>query len=442
MFERYTEKARRVIFFARYEASQFGSPYIETEHLLLGLLREDKQLAELILRGGTTEEFIRGQIEKLRPPGEKIPTSIDMPLSQESKRVLILAAEEAERLLHKHIGTEHLLLGLAAEGKSVAATILREAGLELAGLRDEITRVKAPTPASEHLRLPPLLAELSRDLTDAALRNELDPLIGRTAEFDRMIQILCRSGNNNLALLGEAGVGKQAAVEGLACRIAAGEIPERLEGMHVVQIVLSPILAILRETPRVQDRLKEVLDGLANPAKTIYSVEGLFDISAGGSVELARLLRQLLTMGDIQCIGLATRGDFQKAAEKEPWLQDSFRAVELPAPSVSEAIQILFAARPRYERFHSVKYTDEALKQAVTLSQRFLPDCLLPDIAIDMIDDAGAACTVRQGSIPEEVRAVQQRLKVIKRDMEKAIGDHRFEEAKALSEEEVKAREE
>lgn len=440
MFERYTEKARRVIFFARYETSQFGTPCIETEHLLLGLLREAKELADYLSRRNVTEESVRARVEMQKIERRKIPTSQDMPLSEELKRVLAYAAEEAERLSHKHIGTEHLLLGLVREEEGLAAEILREAGCELAALRQKFGIVPSVHSSSALHAMPPLLAELSTDLTEAAYRDELDPLIGRAAEFERIIQILCRNSNNNVALLGEPGVGKQAAVEGLAYCIAKEKVPIQLQEVRVVQIVLSPVLAILRETPRVKDRLKEVLDGLASPAKTIYSVEGLFNVSATGNVELARLLRPLLAMGELQCIGVATRADFRKAAEIEPWLEDSFRVVELPAPTESEAIEIVFAARPRYQNFHGVKYTDEALKQAVILSRRFLPDCLQPDIAIDMIDDAGAACAVRPSALPDDVKAAQQRLSAVKQELEDAISHHEFVKGKHLSEEESRAR--
>ena len=440
MFERYTETARRVIFFARYEAGLLGCNLIETEHLLLGLLREDKKLARLLERRGVTEEPIRTSAERLRSARKNIPASVDMPLSMASKRVLSYAGEEAERLMDKHISTEHLLLGLMRERGSLAAAILNDAGFELPTLRHEMARLQAPQPARGASGMPPLLAELSTDLTEAAYNDELDPLIGRAAEFERMVQILSRNSNNNVALLGEPGVGKQAAIEGLAYCIANGQVPSQLKEARIVQIVLSPVLEILRETPRVRDRLKEVLDGLSSPAKTIYSVEGLFNVSATGNVELARLLRPLLSMGEIQCIGVATRADFKKAAEIEPWLEDSFRLVELPAPNESEAIEIVFAARPRYQDFHGVKYTDEALKQAVILSRRFLPDCLQPDIAIDMIDDAGAACAVRPSALPEDVKAAQQRLNAVKRELEDAISRHDFEKAKELSETESCAR--
>ena len=220
MFERFTEKARRVIFFARYEASQFGSPFIETEHLLLGLLREDKALTNRFLRSHASIESIRKQIEGRTPIREKVSTSVDLPLSQECKRVLAYAAEEAERLTHKHIGTEHLLLGLLREDKSFAAEILHERGLRLSTLREELSRVQSDKAATARPKETSLLGEFSRDLTQAAMENQLDPLIGREAELERVVQILCRRTKNNPVLIGEPGVGKTAIVEGLAQRIA------------------------------------------------------------------------------------------------------------------------------------------------------------------------------------------------------------------------------
>src|SRR5579859_935993 len=243
MFERYTEKARRVIFFARYEASQFGSPYIETEHLLLGLLREDKALTNRFLRSHASIESIRKQIEGRTTIRDKVSTSVDLPLSLECKRVLAYAAEEAERLAHKHIGTEHLLLGLLREDKSFAAEILHERGLRLSTLREELSRSQGEKVSANRAKETSLLSEFSRDLTQAALENQLDPLVGRENEVERVIQILCRRTKNNPVLIGEPGVGKTAIVEGLAQRISDGEVPSFLADKRILALDLSLIVA-------------------------------------------------------------------------------------------------------------------------------------------------------------------------------------------------------
>ena len=262
MFERYTEKARRVIFFARYEASQFGSPYIETEHLLLGLLREDKALTNRFLRSHASVESIRKQIEGHTTIREKVSTSVDLPLSNECKRVLAYAAEEAERLSHRHIGTEHLLLGLLREEKCFAAEILHERGLRLSTIREELARSTQEKAQPQRQRESSLLAEFSRDLTQAAMDSQLDPLVGREGEVDRVIQILCRRTKNNPVLIGEPGVGKTAIVEGLAQRIADGEVPSFLADKRILALDLSLIVAGTKYRGQFEERLKTIMKEL------------------------------------------------------------------------------------------------------------------------------------------------------------------------------------
>jgi len=445
MFERYTEKARRVIFFARYEASQFGSPYIETEHLLLGLLREDKALANRFLRSHAAIESIRKQIESHTTIREKVSTSVDLPLSHECKRVLAYGAEEAERLNHKHIGTEHLLLGLLREDKSFAAEILHERGLRLSQVREEIARSSSEKMASNRPKESSLLAEFSRDLTQSAIDGALDPLIGRDFELDRVIQILCRRTKNNPVLIGEPGVGKTAIVEGLAQRIADGEVPSFLADKRILALDLSLIVAGTKYRGQFEERLKTIMKELMENQNAIIFIDELHTLvgagSAEGSLDAANILKPALSRGEIQCIGATTPGEYRKSIEKDRSLERRFQAVKVPPPNEGDAIRILFGVKERYEKFHAVAYTDDAIESAVYTSTRFIPDRFLPDKAIDLIDEAGARVKLRQTTLPPDVSDIQKRIKFIVHRMETAIANHEFEKARFYSDEERKERE-
>ncbi|HTS70374.1 MAG TPA: ATP-dependent Clp protease ATP-binding subunit [Terriglobia bacterium] len=445
MFERYTEKARRVIFFARYEASQFGSPFIETEHLLLGLLREDKALTNRFLRSHASIESIRKQIEGRTPIREKVSTSVDLPLSQECKRVLAYAAEEAERLAHKHIGTEHLLLGLLREDKSFAAEILHERGLRLSTLREELSRVQNDKVSAARPKETSLLGEFSRDLTQAAMENQLDPLVGREGELERVVQILCRRTKNNPVLIGEPGVGKTAIVEGLAQRIADGDVPSFLTDKRILALDLSLIVAGTKYRGQFEERLKTIMKELMEAQNAIIFIDELHTLvgagSAEGSLDAANILKPALSRGEIQCIGATTPAEYRKSIEKDRSLERRFQAVKVPPPSEGEGIKILFGIKDRYEKFHAVTYTDEALNGAVYHSNRYIPDRFLPDKAVDLIDEAGARVKLRQSSLPEEMIDVQKRIKFVVHRMENAIANHEFEKARFYSDEERKERE-
>ncbi len=445
MFERYTEKARRVIFFARYEASQFGSPYIETEHLLLGLLREDKQLTNRFLRSHASIESIRKQIEGRTMIRDKVSTSVDLPLSQECKRVLNYAAEEAERLSHKHIGTEHLLLGLLREEKSFAAEILHERGLRLSTLREELTRLQSEKVPSNRAKETSLLSEFSRDLTQAAMESQLDPLIGRERELERVVQILCRRTKNNPVLIGDPGVGKTAIVEGLAQRIADGDVPPFLSDKRILGLDLSLIVAGTKYRGQFEERLKTIMKELMDAQNAIIFIDELHTLvgagSAEGSLDAANILKPALSRGEIQCIGATTPAEFRKSIERDRSLERRFQAVKVPPPNEQEAIKILFGIKDRYEKFHAVTYTDDALTAAVYHSNRYIPDRYLPDKAVDLIDEAGARVKLRQSSLPEEMIDVQKRIKFVVHRMENAIANHEFEKARFYSDEERKERE-
>src|SRR6476619_2269006 len=400
MFERYTEKARRVIFFARYEASQFGAPAIEPEHLLLGLMREDKTLTgRFFPRAQVSIESIRKEIEGRTLLREKISTSVELPLAPETKHVLAYAHEESDRLQHRHIGTEHLLLGLLREERSMAAEILYERGLRLNAVRDEIARQSGADARSTQKKDTPHLVEFSRDLTDDAANDKLDPLIGREAEIERVVQILCRRTKNNPVLIGEPGVGKTAIVEGLAQRIVRGDVPSFLEHKRILSLDLSLIVAGTKYRGQFEERLKQIMRELVENPQYIVFIDELHTLvgagSAEGSLDAANILKPALSRGEIQCIGATTPAEFRKSIEKDRSLERRFQAVKVPPPSEAEAVEILDGVRERYESFHQVRYTDEALEAAVYQSHRYIPDRFLPDKAIDVIDEAGARVKLR-----------------------------------------------
>src|SRR5499433_2077305 len=445
MFERYTEKARRTIFFGPYAASQFGSAYIETEHLLLGLLREDKALANRFLRSHAAVESIRKQIEGHTTIREKVSTSVDLPLSHECKRVLAYGAEEAERLNHKHIGTEHLLLGLLREEKCFAAEILHERGLRLSTIREDLARSQSEKVTSNRPKESSLLAEFSRDLTQAAMDSVLDPLIGRDHELERVVQILCRRTKNNPVLIGEPGVGKTAIVEGLAQRIAEGDVPSFLADKRILALDLSLIVAGTKYRGQFEERLKTIMKELMENQNAIIFIDELHTLvgagSAEGSLDAANILKPALSRGEIQCIGATTPAEYRKSIEKDRSLERRFQAVKVGAPSEEEAVRILQGVKSRYEKFHMVSYTDEAIEAAVYLSNRYIPDRFLPDKAIDLLDEAGARVKLRQATLPSEMTDIERRIKFIVARMESAISSKDFEKAEHYKNQEQVERE-
>ena len=434
-----------MIFFARYEASQYGSPYIETEHLLLGLLREDKALANRFLRTHGSIESIRKEIESRITVRERISTSVEVPLSQECKRILNYAAEEAERLGHKHVGTEHLLLGVLREEKSFGAEILLERGLRLSTVREELARSAGEKVPVNRPKEASLLAEFSRDLTQAAMEGQLDPLVGRDRELERAIQILCRRTKNNPVLIGEPGVGKTAIVEGLAQRISDGDVPPFLADKRILSLDLSLIVAGTKYRGQFEERLKTIMKELMESQNAIVFIDELHTLvgagSAEGSLDAANILKPALSRGEIQCIGATTPAEYRKSVEKDRSLERRFQAVKVSAPNEDEAIRVLQGVRDRYEKFHAVSYTEDAIRYAVYLSNRYIPDRFLPDKAIDLLDEAGARVKLRQAMLPDEVSEVQKRVKFITHRMETAIANHEFEKARFYSEEERKEKE-
>jgi ATP-dependent Clp protease ATP-binding subunit ClpC len=418
MFERYTERARRVIFFARYEASQLGSNSIETEHLLLGLIREGKGLTSRIFsKSHLSMDTIRKEIEGKALYRDKVSTSVDIPLSVESKRVLGYAAEEAERMLHNYIGTEHILLGLMREEKSVASGILAEKGMRLSAVREDVVQLLNEKASVGKAKETPLLSEFSRDLTDAAARGSLDPLVGREEELARIIQVLCRRTRNNPVLIGEPGVGKTALVEGLANKIVQGDVPVYLADKRILALDISLIVAGTKYRGQFEERLKTIMRELTESHNIIIFIDELHTLvgagSAEGSLDAANILKPALSRGEIQCVGATTPAEYRKYIEKDRSLERRFQAVKVASPSEEETIQILRGIKDRYEKFHHVSYLDEALEAAVYQSSRYITDRFLPDKAIDLLDEAGSQVKLRDAAALENQPEMSRKIRVV-----------------------------
>jgi len=418
MFERYTERARRVIFFARYEASQLGSNSIETEHLLLGLIREGKGLTSRIFsKSHLSMDTIRKEIEGRALYRDKVSTSVDIPLSIESKRVLGYAAEEAERMLHNYIGTEHILLGLMREEKSVASGILAEKGMRIGAVREDVVQLLNEKASVGKTKETPLLSEFSRDLTDAAARGSLDPLVGRDEELARIIQVLCRRTRNNPVLIGEPGVGKTALVEGLANKIVQGDVPVYLADKRILALDISLIVAGTKYRGQFEERLKTIMRELTESHNIIIFIDELHTLvgagSAEGSLDAANILKPALSRGEIQCVGATTPAEYRKYIEKDRSLERRFQAVKVAPPSEEETIQILRGIKDRYEKFHRVSYLDESLEAAVYQSSRYITDRFLPDKAIDLLDEAGSQVKLRDAAAIENQPEMSRKIRVV-----------------------------
>jgi ATP-dependent Clp protease ATP-binding subunit ClpC len=438
MFERYTEKARRVIFFARYEASQFGSPYIETEHLLLGLLREDKALTNRFLRSHATVESIRKQIESRTTIREVISTSVDLPLSDDCKRVLAYATEEAERLSHRYVGTEHLLLGLLREERTFSAEILKERGLQLDAVRENIVLTAYPSTGanpSGSTSLP----DMFRDLTQAAVDGKIEPLVGRDLELESVIEICCSFQKKNPLLVGGTGVGKTAIVEGLAQRIAEGKVPPSLAGKRILAIPPEQVAGWARDRPGFEQLTKWM------NADTILFLDEFQDFFAWpsrfGTSDGARIIRYALVSAGIPCIVTGNASDYQGTTQTSPWFRKFFRVVHVRPLDGEGTVQVLRARRSRLESFYEVTYADEALELAAHSAGSYLPGSELPGKAIELLDAVGSLVRLRKTAPPAEIADIEARLKFIIQRMENSIANHEFEKARFYSEEERKERE-
>lgn len=407
MFERYTERSRRVIFFARYEALQYGSPVIAPEHVLLGLMREDKTIAARFFpfRHSLTVDAVRREVEERIVLRDRIPQSAELHLAPETKRILFYASEESRALKNRHIGPEHLLLGLEREENSIAAEILFQFGLRIQDVRDEIGRqtgFAGVAIASKENSKTPNLHEFTRDLTAEAAVGTLDPLIGREPEIERLIEILCRRTKNNPVLIGESGVGKTAIVEGLAQKIIDKSVPSFLENKRILSLDLSLIVAGTKYRGQFEERLKKIMSELRENEDSIVFIDELHTLvgagSAEGTLDAANILKPALSRGEIQCIGATTPTEFRRTIEKDRALERRFQSVKVVPPTEAEALRIIEGIVERYEAFHQIRYTKQALEAAVFQSSRYIPDRFLPDKAIDVLDEAGARAKLRYQS--------------------------------------------
>ncbi|MFN7973949.1 MAG: ATP-dependent Clp protease ATP-binding subunit [Acidobacteriota bacterium] len=441
MFEQYTERAKRVLAFAKYEASQMGSDTMQTEHILLGLIREAEDIIlKLFNKWNIDPEEVRQEIEMMSTFQKRKSAPVEIAISREAQRVLAYAVEESKNLLHKYVGTEHILLGLLREEQSMAARILSQKGLRVFTLREDIVafhREKALAKEKEKL---PFLTEFSRNLTELALKKKFDPLIGREEELERVIQILSRRTKNNPILLGEPGVGKTAIVEGLACQIVEGDVPLALADKRILALDLSLVVAGTKYRGQFEERLKSIINELIDNDKIILFIDEIHTLigagSAEGSLDAANILKPTLSRGEIQCIGATTPREHRKYIEKDRSLGRRFQPVKIQAPSEDQTLQILRGVRGHYETYHGVRYDDESIRAAVFQSSRYITDRFFPDKAIDVIDEAGARVKLRGDATTQRQRKLQRELHLTIDRLDRAIAQKSNEEAVILRDQE------
>ncbi len=452
MFEKFTEKARRVMFFARYEASQFGAESIQSGHLLLGLLREsEKTSTQLLDRMGVQTSVLRERlVSALTPRDKKITpssTSIDIPMEEEVKRILQNATAESAKLNHKHVGAEHLLLGMLKEEQCLAGRLLREMGADLIAAKEILLESTKEEKIAKKKKEHPLLAEFARNLSELAERGIFDNLIGRDTEVERIIQILSRRRKNNPILLGEAGVGKTAIVEGLAQKIFEGQVPPTLQDKRIFALDLSLIVAGTKYRGQFEERLKSIISEASKDPAVILFIDEVHSIigtgAAEGSLDAANILKPALSRGEIQCIGATTHKEFAKYIDKDRSLVRRFQPVTVNPPDEVESLRILEGIKNRYELFHRVRYGAGTLQAAVYLSNRYITDRFLPDKAIDLLDEAGARVKLRAAAGGGgETHQSEEELHRVINEMNEAVLNRDFERAVLLRQKEVRLREE
>jgi len=446
MFEKYNEKARRALFFARYEASKLGSRVIESEHVLLGILREGEETVMALLgRFQVKPDDVRRRIEGDRIFQERVSSTAELPLSEETKKILAYAAHEAEGMLHQAVGSEHLLIGILRVDGCQALHILAEFGIDVHGAREEVQAMAREREAAQQKKELPFLTEYGRDLTSLAAQGGFDPLIGRDVEVERIIQVLSRRTKNNPILLGEPGVGKTAIVEGLAQRIVQSEVPVFLRRRKIIALDLSLIVAGTKYRGQFEERLKGILKELRESDDLIVFIDEIHALigagSAEGSLDAANILKPALSRGEISCIGATTLKEYRKYIEKDRSLLRRFQAVQIDPPTSEETFRILDGVKERYESFHKVSYSTAALRTAIYQSDRYIPDRFQPDKAIDVIDEAGAKVKLRRVRDTQQLRKVEDEIEEVEREMKGAISDKDFERAVYLREREIMLRE-
>jgi ATP-dependent Clp protease ATP-binding subunit ClpC len=462
MMNNFTPRAQQVLALARKEADRFNHNYVGTEHLLLGLIKLGQGVAVNVLQKmGLDLETVRMEVEKQVGSGPDQKMVGNIPYTPRVKKVLALAGKEAKALNHSYVGTEHILLGLLREGEGVAARVLKNLEVDIERTRNEILKELDPnfTPPEGEQDSPqeqpsggskkdgktPALRAFGRDLTELARKGDMDPVIGRANEIERVIQILCRRTKNNPVLIGEAGVGKTAIVEGLAQEIAAGNVPEILRDKRVITLDLALMVAGTKYRGQFEERIKAVMDEIRRTKNVILFIDELHTIvgagSAEGAMDASNIIKPALSRGELQCVGATTLNEFRKYIEKDAALERRFQQVKVEAPSVEDTILILKGIRHKYEQHHKARITDEALQAAAELSDRYLTGRFLPDKAIDVMDEAGARARITSMTRPPDIKDIDKEIESIKAQKEGAIKAQDFEKAASLRDDEKKAKE-
>ena len=445
-FEKFSERARRVLSLAQEEAQRFNHNYIGTEHILLGLVRETEGVAARVLSGLSVDlGKVRSAVEFIIGRGER-PAQGEIGLTPRAKKVVELAVDEARRMNHTYIGTEHLLIGLLREGEGVAAGVLESLGVNLEKVRAETHRIlsNSGTGISTSTRSStrtPTLDQLGVDLTSAALGGKLDPVIGRDTEIERVTQILSRRTKNNPVLVGEPGVGKTAIVEAMAQQISSGDVPDTLKGKRLVTLDMGALVAGTKYRGEFEERLKKVIEEIKTSGNCVLFIDEIHTIvgagAAEGAVDASNILKPSLARGEIQCIGATTLDDYRKYVERDPALERRLQPVRVEEPDAEMTVDILKGVKVQYEDHHNVEITDEAVHAAATLSTRYIPDRFLPDKAIDLLDEAGSRVRLRGSHAPQEVKDAMEVLERVRKEKDEAIASQQYEVAAELRDREL-----